>query len=50
MERQYLILVNGVLWERKLTKSGALKVIEELQGRKLNAVLAYSIEDVKGAI
>lgn len=43
MNKPYLIMVNGVLWDRKLTKHGAVKVIELLQERGLNAVLAYEV-------
>lgn len=46
MNRPYLILVNGVLWDRKLTKQGAEKVIEVLRERGLNAVLAYEYAEV----
>lgn len=44
MNKPYLILVNGLLWDRKLTKKGAMAVIETLRDRGLNAVLAYQIE------
>lgn len=50
MNKPYLILVNGVLWDRKLTKHGALKVIATLKERGINAVLAYDVEMTKGAI
>jgi hypothetical protein len=43
MTKPYLILVNNVLWDRKLTKHGAMKVIELLKERGLNASLAYDI-------
>jgi len=43
MTLPYLIMVNNILWDRKLTKSGALKVVEMLKGKGLNAVLAYDI-------
>lgn len=43
MNRPYLILVNNVLWDRKLTKAGAVKVIEVLLEKGLKAVLAYDI-------
>jgi hypothetical protein len=43
VNKPYLIMVNGVLWDRKLTKHGAVKVIELLQERGLNAVLAYEV-------
>lgn len=42
MNKPYLILVDGKLWDRKLTKHGAMKVITFLRQTKgLNAVLAY---------
>lgn len=47
MKRPYLILVNGVLWDRKITKAGALKVIEALRDKGLNAVLAYKIAEAE---
>lgn len=47
MTKNYLILVDGKLWDRKLTKAGALKVIEYLKlERGLNAVLAYDYAEV----
>ncbi len=48
MNKPYLILVNGLLWERKLTKAGALKVIAELQDKGVNAVLGYDITMTQG--
>ncbi len=47
MNRPYLILVDGKLWDRKLTKGGAEKVIEALKDKGLKAVLAYEIEASK---
>lgn len=41
MNKAYLILVNGVLWDRKLTKAGAMRQVEFLRDKGLNAVLAY---------
>jgi hypothetical protein len=41
MRKPYLIMVNNKLWDRKLTRLGALKVIETLKSKGLNAVLAY---------
>lgn len=41
MKKPYLVLVNGVLWNRNVTRIGAAKVIVTLQARGLNAVLAY---------
>lgn len=49
MSRPYLIIVDGKLWDRKLTRRGALGVIEMLRGRGLNAVLAYDVTLTKGA-
>ncbi len=49
MNKPYLILVDGKLWDRKLTKAGALKVIEALRAKGLNAVLAYDTLMTKGA-
>ena len=37
-------MVDNKLWDRKLTKHGALKVIEFLRNKGLNAVLAYNID------
>lgn len=48
MDRPYLIMCDGKLWDRKLTKGGAMKVIELLKERGLNAVLAYDAEMTKG--
>lgn len=50
MRKPYLIVVDGKLWDRKLTKAGALKVIQVLRAKGLNAVLAYECEATKGAI
>ncbi len=41
MNKPYWIMVNGNLWDKKLTKHGALRVIAELKEKGLNAVLAY---------
>jgi hypothetical protein len=43
MERPYLILVNGILAKRRMTKAFALRDIAELQAKGMNAVLAYDI-------
>lgn len=43
MNKPYLILVNNILWDRKLTKHGALKVIAMLRDKGLNAVLGYDL-------
>lgn len=45
MNKAYLIILDGKLWDRKLTKAGALKVIDMLKERGLNAVLAYKIAE-----
>jgi len=47
MNKPYLIMVNNILWDRKLTKAGALKVVEMLKSKGLAAVLAYDIQDGK---
>lgn len=44
MSRPYLILVNGVLAARHMTRGGALKHIEELKQKGINAVIAYDLE------
>ena len=44
MGRPYLILVNNVLWDRKLTLHGAKKVCAELQAKGLQAVVGYDIQ------
>lgn len=49
MNKPYLIIVKGQLWDRKLTKIGAEKVIYFLRNKGLEAVLAYDIELTKGA-
>lgn len=41
MTRPYLVMVDGKLWDRKLTAGGARKVISDLRDKGLNAVLAY---------
>lgn len=48
MNRPYLILVDSKLWDRKLTKAGANKVIDLLKDRGLNAVLAYQLDSEAG--
>ena len=48
MNRPYLVMVNNVLWDRKLTRAGAMKTIEMLIGRGLKAVLAYSLDNETG--
>lgn len=45
-KKPYLVLVNNVLWGRHLTRLGALKTVEALKARGLNAVLAYDIQKV----
>lgn len=47
MKRPYLILVDGRLWDRKLTRAGAMKVVEELRDKGLNASLAYELEEIQ---
>lgn len=50
MNKPYLIMVEGRLWDRKLTRVGALKVISELnhmwqqKGMATRAVIAYECE------
>jgi N-acetylmuramoyl-L-alanine amidase len=44
MTRPYLILVNGVLWERKMTLKFAQKVARELNDKGVKAVVAYDHE------
>lgn len=44
MEKKYLIMVNGVLWDRKLTHAGARKVAETLRAKGLNASVSYDIQ------
>jgi len=41
MTRPYLVMVDGKLWDRNLTKGGALKVVEALREKGLKAALAY---------
>lgn len=41
MNRPYLVLVDGKLWDRKLTKIGAQKVVTFLREKGLAASLAY---------
>lgn len=41
MTRPYLILVNGKLWDRKLTERYAVKVAQELRDKGLKASVAY---------
>ena len=43
--KPYLILVNGVLAKRRMTKGFALKDIAELKAKGINAVLAYDIQE-----
>lgn len=45
MRQPYLILVDGRLFDRKLTKAGALRVVDMLQERGLPAVMAYEMEN-----
>ncbi len=47
MNKPYLILVDGKLWDRKLTKAGALKVIASLRSKGLDAVLGYALPGVE---
>lgn len=44
MGRPYLVLVNGKLWDRKLTRIGAQKVVNFLRAKGLPAAVAYEIE------
>lgn len=48
MDRPYLILVDGKLWDRKLTKNGAMGVIDGLREKGLDAVIGYDMEMTKG--
>ena len=41
MAKPYLVLVNGRLYDRTMTKKFALKVIAKLQLRGIMASLAY---------
>lgn len=43
MTRNYLILVNGKLWARKLTQVGAQRVADMLIERGLRATVAYAV-------
>ncbi len=42
MNKPYLILVDGKLWDRKLTRAGAQKVVAALREKGLEAVIQYS--------
>ena len=44
MPKPFLILVNNVLWDRKLTLHGAKKVVAALQAKGLAAVVGYDIQ------
>jgi hypothetical protein len=44
MKRPYLILVNGALWDRKMTAKFANKVARELNEKGVKAVVAYDHE------
>jgi len=46
MNRPYLILVNGILAARHLTRLGALKHISQLKERGIVGVLAYDIVSI----
>lgn len=43
MNKPYLILVNGVLWDRKLTRAGAQKVVDMLRAKGMAAAMAYEV-------
>lgn len=46
MDKQHLILVNGKLWDRKLTRAGAMKQVMWLRLEKgMNAAYAYELEN-----
>jgi hypothetical protein len=46
MLKPYLVLVNGLLWDRKLTLAGAENLVRYLKEEKgLNATIAYSLEE-----
>lgn len=47
MPRPYLILVNGVLWDRKMTQKFAWKVCNELRAKGLAATVAYQPKNLK---
>lgn len=47
MNKPYLILIDGKLWDRKLTRLGAMKVVDALRAKGLKAVLAYKITEVE---
>ena len=43
MKPSYLILVNGVLWDQKLTEAGALQVCQFLRLSGLKAEVKHEV-------
>lgn len=44
MKKPYLILVNGILAARHVTRLGAMKHIKELLTKGITGVIAYQLE------